>query len=224
MVFARLLIPDIIIIHLQSRYQDSSPSSYCVCEIMMLLMSLFFSELFVNMGTAAKPQMRCQLKVKWNESVLNIISNFVTNEIKRIKPRDPLWVDSKFKSKSNRKLIRTFCEECQNDIEMAKTNCLDHLSDKSVDSLTPQKLFWKITNKDMRNCKSSRIPPLSIHKNFIINCNKKAKLFNIHFSNQCKLICNQSTLPVFRYKTHNRIRKIPVAILIKPEKTHMNLI
>ena len=45
-------------------------------------------------------------------------------------------------------------------------------------------------------------------RTFILNCIDKAKLFNDHFSNQCKLIVNNSSLPVFEYITDKRIDSV----------------
>ena len=43
-----------------------------------------------------------------------------------------------------------------------------------------------------------------------MNCINKAKLFNEHFSNQCKLILNNSSIPVFEYITDKRIKSISI--------------
>ena len=62
----------------------------------------------------------------------------------------------------------------------------------------------------MNKCRAPKIPPILKEGNFILNCIDKAKLFNEYFSNQCKLIVNNSSLPVFDYITDKRINSIPI--------------
>ena len=51
----------------------------------------------------------------------------------------------------------------------------------------------------MNKCRAPKILPILKGGTLILNCIDKAKLFNEHFSNQCKLIVNNSSLPVFEY-------------------------
>ena len=62
----------------------------------------------------------------------------------------------------------------------------------------------------MNKCRAPKIPPILKEGTFILNCIDKAKLFNEYFSNQCKLIVNNSSLPVFDYITDKRIDSIPI--------------
>ena len=87
------------------------------------------------------------MKVKlFNKTILNVMSNFIPNKIRRVKPRQPPWIDARLKSKLNKKnrlfknfkrhgyreddkiRLDNFREECRNDIELAKTNYLNSLS------------------------------------------------------------------------------------------------
>ena len=43
-----------------------------------------------------------------------------------------------------------------------------------------------------------------------MNCIDKAKLFNEHFSNQCKLTAKNSSLPVFEYITGKRKNSVSI--------------
>ena len=52
-------------------------------------------------------------------------------------------------------------------------------------------IFW---------CKAPKIPPILKGGTLIL----KAKFFNEYFSNQCKLIVTNSSLPVFEYITDKR--------------------
>ena len=60
----------------------------------------------------------------------------------------------------------------------------------------------------MNKCRAPKIPPILKGGTFILNYNDKAKIFNEHFSNQCKLIVNNSSL--FEYITDKRIDSVPI--------------
>ena len=76
------------------------------------------------------------------------------------------------------------------------------------DPNTSQKTYWKIINRVMNKCRAPKIPPLLVNNVFILNCREKAKMFNDHFSNQCRLITNDSVLPAFNFLTDKRIDRI----------------
>ena len=54
-------------------------------------------------------------------------------------------------------------------------------------------IYWKIIHRVTNKCRAPKIPPILNEGTFILNCIDKAKLFNEHFSNQCKLILNNSS-------------------------------
>ena len=56
----------------------------------------------------------------------------------------------------------------------------------------------------MNKSKSPIIPPLLVNKTFIFDCAEKAKHFIDFFSRQCRLIANDSILPLFNYRTNAR--------------------
>ena len=62
----------------------------------------------------------------------------------------------------------------------------------------------------MLNDKKAPVIPLLFHKNnFISNFKEKSELFNEHFSKQCLLLQNKSTIPsVFTSLTHNLLSSI----------------
>ena len=168
-----------------------------------------------------------QVKI-FNNTILNVMSNFVPNSTKRFSPRDSPWINKQLTTKLRKKnrlyrnykkhgykdedkeRLNAFREECQSDIEQAKSDYLTRLGNKLKNPLTPQKVYWKIVNKVMNKCKSSRIPPLIVNNDFVTCCREKAKLFNDFFCNQCRLIQNCSILPPFHYITHKRISSIPI--------------
>ena len=62
----------------------------------------------------------------------------------------------------------------------------------------------------MTKCRAPKIPPILKEGTFILNCLDKTKLCNEHFSNQCKLIVNNSSLPVFEHITDKRIDSVSI--------------
>ena len=62
----------------------------------------------------------------------------------------------------------------------------------------------------MNKCRPTQIPPILNEGTFPLNCIDEAKLFNEHFSNKCKLILNNSSLPVFEYITDKRIESVSI--------------
>ena len=171
------------------------------------------------------PDVNWQVK-SFTEIFLNIMSNYVPNEVKRFVPRDPPWISKQLKTLLNRKnrffknykkhgykaddkiKLESFRKECKEAVEKAKTDYLTNLGNKLNDPATSQKSYWKIINRVMNKCRAPIIPPLLLNNVFILDCKDKAKLFNDFFCNQCKLIINNSILPVFNFLTDKRIDRI----------------
>ena len=114
----------------------------------------------------------------FTEIILNIMTNFVPNELKKIIPRDPPWIHKELKSKLNRKnrfykqyVKRGYREEdkehlenlrtdCKPSIEFAKNEYLSNLGKTLNDPATTQKSYWKIISKVMNKSSAPKIPPL----------------------------------------------------------------
>ena len=164
----------------------------------------------------------------FTEIFLNIMSNYIPNEIKRFVPRDPPWITKPIKTMLNRKnrlfknykkhrykdgdrlRLDAFRAECQKVVETAKLTYLNYLGKKVNEPGTSQKAYWKIINRVMNKCRAPKIPPLLVNNMFILNCNEKAKLFNDFFSKQCMPIITSSVLPPLNYLTDNRIDHIEI--------------
>ena len=162
----------------------------------------------------------------FTQVVLNIMSNFVPNEIKQMIPRDPPWIDRELKSKLKHKnrFYKKYIKQgrrdddrielerlrldCKTSIEAAKNSYLCNLGKKLDDPLTNQKSHWKIISKVMNKCRAPKIPPLLINNRFILNCKEKAILFNDFFAKQCRPIQNDSVLPDLLYLTNKRISSV----------------
>ena len=164
----------------------------------------------------------------FTDTFLNILTNFVPSETKRFVPRDPPWITRSLKNMLNRKnrlyknykkhrykdndkvRLDIFRCECHQAVEDAKSSYLANLGNKVNDPNTSQKSYWKIINRVLNKCRAPKVPPLIVNNVFILNCREKAIIFNEFFSNQCKLIINNSVLPTFNFLTNNRIDKISI--------------
>ena len=162
----------------------------------------------------------------FTEILLNIMSNFVPNEIKRFVPRDPPWITKALKTLLNKKnrlyksykkhgykiedkiRLDSFRLECQEAVESAKSIYFMNLGNKMNNHTISQKSYWKIINRLMNKCRTAKIPPLFVNNKFVINCIEKARCFNDFFSQQCKPIVNNSILPALNFLTHQRINHI----------------
>ena len=182
----------------------------------------------------------------FTDTVLNVMTNFIPNDIKKIIPRDPPWISKQLKSKLNKKnrlyenykkhgyqpddkiRLDRFREDCHNAIKEAKTNYSNLLGNKLNDSDTPQKSYWKIISRVMNKCRAPKVPPLLDDGKFVLDCKEKARLFNKHFAAQCTPLSNDSSLPIFEYLTPSKLDFINISdenILsiirsINPKKSH----
>ena len=159
----------------------------------------------------------------FTDIVLNILSNFIPNEVKKVTPRDPPWIDRDLKSKlkrknkfyklyvknshkdSDKRTLETLREECKESIETAKTEYLNRLGKKLTEPFANPKSYWKMIFKVMNKCRAPKIPPILHNNMFILSCKEKATLFNNFFAMQCRPIQNGSCLPTFHYLTRNRL-------------------
>ena len=163
-----------------------------------------------------------------NETILNIMSNFVPNDLRKIKPSEPNWLNRNIKAmlKKQNRLYKKFKKhgfreedkiildlyrnECAKAIEMSKQNYLRDLGGKLADKYTGQKTYWKIVNNLLNNCKVPRIPPLLVDNKFIMDCNEKSSLFNNYFVSQCQPFESTSMLPPPNPLTNNKLNHFEV--------------
>ena len=164
----------------------------------------------------------------FNEKILNIMSNFIPNKTIKVIPREPPWIDKALKNMLNRQQrlyrnykkhgfkpddksrVDVFRSECNMAIKKAKEGYLKKLGDKLADPKTSQKSYWKIINRVMNRCRAPKIPPLLVNGTFVLDAMQKARNFITFFSNQCKPIVNDSSLPDLTYLTNHRLENIPI--------------
>ena len=165
-----------------------------------------------HLAKASNPNLQVELL---NQTILNIMSNFVPNTKITSKPNEPKWINRDIKNLIRRQnklykkykrngfkdedkiIVDTFRDECFLAINNSKETYLKNLGNKLIQETTGRKTYWKIVNNLLNKCKIPRIPPLLVADKFITNCKEKAILFNNFFVSQCKPILNGSVLPTF---------------------------
>ena len=123
-----------------------------------------------------------------NDTILNIMSNFVPNEVKTINPREPEWMNSNIKKLSRKRnkvfkkykrngyksedkeIVDRLRNECQQAIVNAKENYLKNLGLKLADPSNGQKSYWKFLNNFLNKCKILKIPPILVDDKYITDC------------------------------------------------------
>ena len=134
----------------------------------------------------------------FSKILLNIMSNFIPNEIKKYTPRDPPWITKPLQTllkKKNRFFrnykkngykdedkvrLDSFRIECQEAVESAKLDYLNKLGSSLDDKNTTPKNYWKIIHRALNNCRA-KIPPLFHEGQYILDFSAKANHFNDHF-------------------------------------------
>ena len=148
-----------------------------------------------------------QVKI-FHETLMNIMSNFIPNLVKKCVPRDPPWINKPLKTllkkknrlyknykrhgykEDDRERLENFRTECNEAIEEAKLLYLNNLGKRLNDPDTTPKNYWKIIHRVMNKSRAPKIPPLLHMGNFVLNCKEKAKLFKrpfckaVHFTNK----------------------------------------
>ena len=164
-----------------------------------------------------------------NETILNIISNFVPSSTITSNMNEPKWISRDIKKllRKQKKLYKKYRlngfkaddkvvidnirNECFQAIKISKENYLKSLGDKLIDKTTGRKAYWKIINNLLNKCKIPRIPPLLVANLIITDCKVKVKQFNDYFLVQCRPISNDSTLPDFTPSTHSSLDTITIS-------------
>ena len=164
------------------------------------------------------------------EVILNIMSNFIPNEVITVRPRDPEWLNRDVKKllRKQNKIYKKFKKngyknedkvvldhlrnQCFDAINKSKENYFKDLGDKLANPTTGQKMYWKIVNKFLNKCKVPRIPPLLVDDKYVTNCKEKAALFNNYFSLQCTPFMNNSVLPTMTFRTNSKINSFEITL------------
>ena len=105
-------------------------------------------------------------------------------------------------SECNKETLLNQANECTKLIIEAKPNYIAKMSSKLDYPDTASKTYWSIINRILNKRQIPNIPPLFANDKLVSDFHKKAELFNRHFAEQCTLVQDTSTLPVFNFKTY----------------------
>ena len=152
----------------------------------------------------------------FNETILNIIRNFILHKIETCNDRDPPWMTRFIKkairdknllyqrfvkntdftnNDSNLERFRSLQNNLNNTTETTKHQYFATIAKKLSDPNINSKTYWSILKCFLTGKKVPCIPPIFLENRFITDFREKAELFNSLFANQCSLIRNRSVLP-----------------------------
>ena len=163
----------------------------------------------------------------FNETILNILRNFIPHETVLCDDRDPPWFNNKIKSLIHQKNIKItrLRSDRRNSYLRRQLNCLQdrlngsieaskqkyycRMTNKLTNAEKRSKAYWSILKRFLNNKKIPLIPPLFYENCFVTNFKEKAELFNSLFADQCSLMSNASKLPSnFTLYTDNRLSTV----------------
>ena len=141
----------------------------------------------------------------FNETILNVLSNYILDETLTGDDKDPPWFNSRIKSlvQDKNKLYKDFQGSNTNAQLLNKLNHLQEQLNVLINR-SKQNYYARMTKKrtdvsknfkaSLKQQKIPLIPPLFHENKFVTDFKEKAKLFNSHLATQCSLISNSSKL------------------------------
>ena len=167
---------------------------------------------------------------RFNEVILNVMSNFIPHETIVCDDKDPPWVNQHIKRllHDNRQIYKSLkCfknnlilkqqfknsqEYLNNEIEKSKVNYFKKLSDKLSSESSSCKTYWTLLKTFLSNTKIPCIPPLLHQNKYVVDFKEKCDLFNDFFSDQCSVIATNSVLPPDCLKlTNNSLSNVDIS-------------
>ena len=142
----------------------------------------------------------------FNNTVLNIVSNFIIHETIACNDKDQPCFNNKIKTLIQAKnaasnsfgnnngnselklLLVNLQEPVKDSIESSKKKYYYRIANKLINNQKNSKSYWSLLKMFLNNKKIPLIPPLFHENHFIINFKEKVKLFNSFFSKQCSLL------------------------------------
>ena len=164
-----------------------------------------------------------QLKL-FNETIVNIVSNYIPNKFIISNDKDPPWLNDHIKRLINLKneIFKKYLKDGRPDsvyenlqtitwdlteaVSGSRNVYYERLANKLNDPNTSVKAYWSIIKTLFNGKKVPVISPILVNNKLVTNFKDKANVFNDFFSKQCQLIPNNSTLPSFQsFETCNRL-------------------
>ena len=149
----------------------------------------------------------------FNETLLNIFSNFCPHKTITCNDKDPPWLTDDIKriiyfkdqayrhyQRSNKTaqdyvILDNVSRHLNEQIELSKQEYYHKLSIQLNNPFTSRKKYWTLLKTLINGKKVPVIPPLLVNNIYISNINEKANEFNNFFSSQCSTIDTGSDIP-----------------------------
>ena len=165
----------------------------------------------------------------FNETLMNIFSNFIPNEYKKINKRQPPWFSNNVNN-IHRRLSRKYAKykergfplEMKAEIDELRKNYVELVNLSKDSYLKTQglkllsfgmeaKKYWTILKGFISSYAIPVIPPLKINNVYVSDFQHKAEEFNKYFADQCTPIQNSSSLPNFNLLTNIKLNHCDVS-------------
>ena len=165
----------------------------------------------------------------FNQTIINILCNFIPPETVLFDDRDSPWMIKEIKKlihekkhifncfprNNNDKQLSDRLKDLQTQlnilIEKSKGKYYSRITSKLSDFGKSSKTYWSILKSFLIGKKIPCIPPLFENNKRITDFKKKAKLFNSFFGSQSSLINNNSELPsTLPYKRSERLPSVKI--------------
>ena len=163
----------------------------------------------------------------FNQTIINILCNFIPHETVLFDDRDPPWMNKEikklihekksifncFRQNNNDKQLLDRLKDLQAQlnflIEKSKGKYYSRLTSKLSGISKSSKTYWSILKSFLIGKKVPCIPPVFENNEYSTDYQKKAELFNSFFGSQCCIINNNSQLPpALSYKTNERLSSV----------------
>ena len=162
----------------------------------------------------------------FNQTIKNILYNFIQHETVTCNDRDPPRINSKikgliqemniakkcyFQNDKDIQLFRRF--QCKQNllsvtIEKSKEQFYSRISTKLRDLTISLRAYCSILKTFLNNKKIPCIPPIYHNNNYITDFKEKTQICNDFFAKQCTLVENSSKLPTNSFKRTNNLSTI----------------
>ena len=208
---------------------------YSRADVESLRKACFQFDWEIHLNSLANPEDQV---VFFDETILNIATNFIPGEVKTFYPKDPPWLTKACKNlyhkyrRRHKSFIRRGCppleknhidglkQEYSDLVQKERDMYMQSLGSAVSDPRTGQKKYWTALKKLLNNKVSTIIPPIFHNGSYITDISEKCVIFNNYFKNQCTLVATSSTLPTL-VKSTNLILK-DVNFTMEDITTHIN--
>ena len=144
---------------------------------------------------------------------MNIMSNFVPNELVTCDDRQPPMMNRYIKNlivaandfhkkfvlpssnMDNLFMFRNLQNQLIQSIYTAKQKYFNKISKKLCEPLTSTKCYWSLLKTILCRKKVPRIPPIFHSNKYVTDITEKSEIFTFSFANQCSLRPDNSILP-----------------------------